>query len=61
MNRRAHYRTNVQGESLEERLRDLISSLYEVLMFPAFWAIIVVYYWLIALGVITVGVAPAFF
>lgn len=61
MNRRVHYRTNVQGESLEERLRDLISSLYETLLFPAFWAIIVVYYWLIALDVIKVGVVPAVF
>lgn len=59
MNRRAHYRTNVQGESLEERLRDLISSLYEVLMLPAFWTVLVVYYWLIALGVIAVGIVPA--
>lgn len=59
MNRKSHYRTNVQGESLENRLQDLISRLYEVLLFPAMWAIIVIYCWLVALNVISINIGAS--
>lgn len=59
MNRRAHYRTNVQGESLEQRLRDLIDDLYKVLIYPALFLVLLAYYWLIVTGIVAVGVIPA--
>lgn len=61
MNRRSHYRTNVQGESLENRLQDLTAKYYEVLAFPALLAAITIYYWFIVVGFVHVDLLGALF
>lgn len=44
-----HYRTRVQGESLQEKIRDIEFDIYEVLMFPALFLLVTVFIWLFCL------------
>lgn len=44
-----HYRTRIQGEGLQDKIRDIEFSIYETMMIPAFFVMLTVLLWLFCL------------
>ena len=54
MNRKQHFRTRVQGESLEEKIQELSDKCYESLGLPTILFTATIYLWMIYLGFLKV-------
>ena len=46
-----HYRTRIQGEGLQEKIRDIEFSIYETIMIPAFFVMLTILLWLFCLDI----------
>lgn len=46
-----HYRTRIQGESLQKKIRDLEFSYYEIVIVPIYFGILAIFSWLISIGI----------
>lgn len=44
-----HYRTRIQGEGLQEKIRGIEFDIYEACMFPVFFVIMTIFLWLFCL------------
>ena len=45
-----HYRTRVQGETLQTKIRDLEFNFYEIVIVPIYFGILAILLWLIGFG-----------
>lgn len=45
-----HYRTRVQGETLQTKIRDLEFNFYEIVIVPIYFGILAILSWLIGFG-----------
>ena len=54
MNRKQHFRTRVQGESLEEKIQELSDKCYEYLGLPTILFTATIYFWMIFIGIVKV-------
>jgi hypothetical protein len=61
MNRKQHFRTHVQGESLEGKIQELSDKMYEYLFLPAIALAACIYIWMIFLGFLKVELFTAVF
>ena len=61
MNRKQHFRTHVQGESLELRISQLNDKIVEVLLLPMVTFVASIFIWMIYLGFMKVGFISALF
>lgn len=59
MNRKQHFRTRVQGESLEEKIQELSDKCYDYLVFPMAALAGMIYLWMIVVGFLEVSVFSA--
>ena len=50
-----HFRTRIQGESLQRKIRDLEFSYYEIVLMPVYFGILTVLSWLISTGIMPVN------
>ena len=46
-----HYRTRIQGEGLQEKIRDIEFSIYETIMIPGFFVMLTILLWLFCLDI----------
>lgn len=61
MNRKQHFRTHVQGESLEGKIQELSDKMYEYLILPTITLAACIYIWMIFLGFLKVELLTAVF
>ena len=61
MNRKQHFRTHVQGESLELRIQELSDKVFEYLIFPMVALVASLYIWMIFSGFLKVNLLTAIF
>ena len=53
-----HYRTRIQGEGLQERIRNIEFDIYEVCMLPVFFVMVTVFLWLFCLNLKWIQFTP---
>ena len=46
-----HYRTRIQGEGLQEKIRDIEFTIYETIMIPGFFVMLTILLWLFCLDI----------
>lgn len=61
MNRKQHFRTHVQGESLEMKIQELSDKTFEYLILPMVALVASLYIWMIFLGLLKVELLTAIF
>lgn len=54
-----HYRTRVQGETLQTKIRDLEFNFYEIVIGPIYFGILAILSWLIGFGIMSLNLVSA--
>ena len=54
-----HYRTRVQGEALQTKIRDLEFNFYEIVIVPIYFGILAIFSWLIGFGIMFLNLVSA--